>query len=306
MKSLNDLTVVVVTFNTPRKVILDCLNSISKNVNILIVENSESFIDKNLVLAKFSNVNIVCTGENLGYGKGNNFGINHVKTDYVLILNPDVICDEKFFTNIITVVDKAKDFTIIGCQYLSDNIFMPAGFFDKKQNNSFIKDFKNNNTKPLSIVEWVTGCSMLINLKKFSNKNIFDKNFFLYFEEFDLCKSIVKSGGKIYSSRKLKIHHLGFKSSLTEDKIENLKIINLKDWHYMWSSFYFYRKNYNFIYALGKLSGKFLKSFLKVIFFTITFQKNDKNKYLYRFLGLLNSILGRPSNYRVNKLDKIN
>ena len=154
MKSLNDLTVVVVTFNTPRKVILDCLNSISKNVNILIVENSESFINKDLVLSKFSNVSVVCTGQNLGYGKGNNFGINHVKTDYVLILNPDVICDEKFFTNIITVVDKAKDFTIIGCQYLADNIFMPAGFFDKKQNNSFVKDFKNNSIKPLSIVDY--------------------------------------------------------------------------------------------------------------------------------------------------------
>ena len=306
MKSLNDLTVVIVTFNTSRKVILDCLNSISKNVNILIVENSESFIDKDLVLTKFPNVNIVCTGENLGYGKGNNFGINHVKTDYVLILNPDVTCDEKFFTNIISVVDEAKDFTIIGCQYLYDNIFMPAGFFNENQNNSFIKNFKNNDIKPLSIVEWVTGCSMLINLNKFSNKNIFDKNFFLYFEEFDLCKSIIKSGGKIYTSRKLKIHHLGFKSSLSENKIENLKITNLKDWHYMWSSFYFYRKNYNFIFALWKLSGKFFKSFFKMIFFTIIFQKNDKNKYLYRFLGLLNSIMGRPSNYRVNKLDKLN
>ena len=37
------------------------------------------------------NVKIFCTGENLGYGKGNNFGIKTSKTDYVLILNPDVI-----------------------------------------------------------------------------------------------------------------------------------------------------------------------------------------------------------------------
>ena len=33
MKSLNDLTVIIVTFNTPKKVIFDCLNSISKDVN---------------------------------------------------------------------------------------------------------------------------------------------------------------------------------------------------------------------------------------------------------------------------------
>ena len=41
---------------------------------------------------------------------------------------------------------------------------------------------------------------MLINLKKFENKKIFDENFFLYFEEFDLCKSFIK-GEKIYSKK---------------------------------------------------------------------------------------------------------
>ena len=50
---------------------------------------------------------------------------------------------------------------------------------------------------------------MLINLEKFSNKEIFDKNFFLYFEEFDLCRSLIKKGEKIFTATKLKIHHLG-------------------------------------------------------------------------------------------------
>ncbi len=298
MKNLSDLTVIIVTFNTPKKIIFDCLNSINKDVSILIVENSNSFIYENSLLTEFPNVKIVCTGENLGYGKGNNFGMNQVKSDYVLILNPDVICDKKLFSNIISVIQKVKNFTVIGCQYLKDDIFMPAGFFDRKKNINFIKDFKNDNIKSLSKVEWVTGCSILLNLKKFKNKDIFDKNFFLYFEEFDLCKSITKNGGEIYTSSELKIHHLGFKSSLSDDETKNLNTINIKDWHYMWSSFYFYKKNYNFIYALGKLSGKLLKSFLKMIFFSLTFQRNNKNKYLHRFLGLFNSIIGRPSNFR--------
>jgi len=298
MKSLKDLTVIIVTYNTSQKIILDCLNSISKDVNVLIVENSNSFISENLVMSKFPNVNVICTGENLGYGKGNNFGINHVKTDYVLILNPDVTCDNKFFANILSTIDEAKDFTIIGCQYLSDDVFMPAGFFEKNKNDNFVKDFKNNITKSITEVEWVTGCSMILNLKKFNNRNIFDKNFFLYFEEFDLCKSIIRTGGKIYTSSKLKIDHLGFKSSLNEDEIENLKTMNIKDWHFMWSSFYFYKKNYNFLYAFFKLSGKLFKSLIKIFYFSVTFQKENKNKYLYRFLGLFNSIIGNPSNYR--------
>jgi len=295
---MKNLTVVIVTYKTPEKIILDCLKSINTKLKVLIVENSENFKHKNQVLSQFNNVEILCTGKNLGYGSGNNYGIKAAKTDYVLILNPDVTCSEDFFYNIENIISKTQDFSIIGCQYLYDNVFMPAGFFDKKKNNEFVKKFKDNNIESLSAVEWVTGCSMLLNLKKFNTSNIFDQNFFLYFEEFDLCKSIINNGNKIYTSDKLKIHHLGFKSSLGDNEIENLDAINLKNWHFMWSSFYFYRKNYSYVYALKKLLGKFLRSLFKMIFYSITFKKNLKNKYLYRFLGLLSSILGRPSNFR--------
>ena len=298
MKNLHDLTVVIVTFQTPEKIILDCLRSINKEVKIIIVENSKNFIHEDIVSSEFSNVKIICTGENLGYGRGNNFGLDKVKTNYALILNPDVVCSKNLFDKIPEEINKIKDFAIIGFQYSFDDIFMPAGFFNEKKNNEFKKNFKNNKIDSISIVEWVTGCSMLINLKKFKNKEIFDKNFFLYFEEFDLCKSVIRSGNSVFTSRELKIHHLGFKSSLSENTLQNDKMINLKDWHYMWSGFYFYKKNFSYAFAFKKYFGKFLSSFLKMIFYSIIFQKNNKNKHLYRFLGLLNSILGKSSNFR--------
>jgi len=298
MKNLKDLTVIILTYHTPKKIIFDCLKSIDRNTNILIVENSSIFVHHKEVLTGFPHVRIICTGKNLGYGAGNNLGIKNTKTDYALILNPDVICHEDFFSNIPFVINEAKDFVIIGCQYLFDKIFMPAGFFNKKKNNEFVENFKINKVNSLSKVEWVTGCSMLLNLKEFENRDIFDENFFLYFEEFDLCKSMIKAGKNVYTSNQLKIHHLGFKSSVSENHNENLKKTNIKNWHYMWSSFYFYKKNYNYLYALNKILWKFIKSFFKMIFYSITFQKEAKQKYLYRFLGLLSSILGRTSNFR--------
>ena len=298
MKNLDDLTIVIVTFQTPEKIILDCLNSINKNVNVIIVENSKIFPHENLVKSKFSNVKIFCTGENIGYGKGNNFGLEKVDTNYALILNPDVVCEEKLFDKIPNVVNKIKDFAVIGFQYSFDKIFIPAGFFDEKKNSVYRDDFRENKIESISSVEWVTGCSMLINLKEFKNKKIFDENFFLYFEEFDLCKSLINSGKNIFTARELKIHHLGFKSSLGEEEKDHFDMTRLKDWHYMWSSFYFYKKNYSYIYAFRKLFGKFISSLIKIIFYLITFQKVEKDKYLYRFLGLLNSMLGKPANYR--------
>ena len=69
----------------------------------------------------------------------------------------------------------------------------------------------------------------------------------------------------------------------------------------MWSSFYFYKKNYGYFYALNKMFGKFIRSFLKLIIYSIFFQREKKEKYLFRFLGILSSMIGLKSNYRVKK-----
>jgi N-acetylglucosaminyl-diphospho-decaprenol L-rhamnosyltransferase len=298
MNSLNNLTVIIVTYLTQKKILLECLNSISKEVKIKIIENSENFEFKKEILNKFSNIEIVCTGKNLGYGNGNNFGLKLTQTDFALILNPDLVCDNNFFSNLNSILHKNRDFSIIGCQYMYDRVFMPAGFFDSKKNNLFKKKFKNNEITPLEKVDWVTGCSMLINLKQFNDKKIFDENFFLYFEEFDLCKSIVDKGNNIFTSSDLKIHHLGFQSSLGSN-LENLIRANrMREWHWMWSSFYFYKKNYGLFKAYMEMSGKFFRSFFKLIFYSLTFQNIKKDKYLYRFLGILNAMIGNPSSFR--------
>ena len=297
---MKNITVVVLTFHTPENIILDCLSSIDKNVKVLIVENSNSFAHKDKVLSKFDNVSILCTGKNLGYGGGNNYGIEEAKTDYILILNPDVICGKDFFNHLNDVIEKNKNFSVIGCQYLYDKVFMPAGFFNKKSNKKFVENFKDDKIGELVEVDWVTGCSMLLNIRKFSNKKIFDENFFLYFEEFDLCKSLKDKGEKVYSSKKLKIHHLGFKSSFEDNSSFKKNINRMREWHWMWSSFYFYKKNYGYFFALNKIIGKFITATLKTIYFSLTFNQIEKEKYKYRFLGIYNSILNKPSSFRGN------
>ena len=298
MINLKNLTVIIVTYRTTKKIIEDCIKSVDKRVKILIIENSKKFDHAQYFKKRFPKVKIVCSGKNLGYGKANNLGLTLSKTDYALILNPDIICEKRFFSNLSKIINNKINFSIIGCQYSKDKIFMPAGYFDEKLNNIFKKKFYSNDLDNLTKVEWVTGCSMLINLRKFKNKKIFDKNFFLYFEEFDLCKSVVERGEFVYTAKSLKVHHLGFKSSLGKNLNEKVNAINVKEWHWMWSRFYFYKKNYSYLFAVKKLIGKFIKSILKVLFYTITFQTNNKNKYLYRFLGLFNSFLNRPSFYR--------
>ena len=299
MKKLNNVTIIIVTYLTKKNILLNCLKSIDKNVKVIVVENSKKFVDEKFFLKRFSNLKILCSGTNLGYGAGNNFGLSNVKTQYALILNPDIICNINFFKNLTKLLNTKKIFSIIGCQYLYDKIHMPAGFFNKKKNRVFHQNFLKGRKASLIKVDWVTGCSMLINLKKFKDKNIFDVNFFLFFEEFDLCRSVINKGDFVYSSSDLLVDHLHSKGSIGSNNNLKTAAIKIRNWHWTWSLFYFYKKKHNYFYALFKTFSKLLKAFFLTIYYTVIFDQNSRNTYLYRFLGLFSAIAGRQSNYRL-------
>jgi len=188
------------------------------------------------------------------------------------------------------------DFTIIGGIYDEDNVYNSAGFF----NNKNLKDANLVQEFNLYEVDWIVGHTMLINLEKFEQKKIFDENFFLFFEETDLCKSVKKRNENVYMSSDLKIEHLGFKGSFATDKKFELEAIKLRNWHYMWSFFYYHKKNYGYFYAITKSLGRLIRSIFKTIFYFFTFNKKERTIYFFRFLGLFNSIINRKSFYRVN------
>ena len=91
-----NLSIVIVTLKS-EKVIYDCINSINQNVPIIVVEQSNNQKFKDELESKYKNLRCILSKSNLGMGTGNNIGIKETKTDYVLILNPDVILEKKYF-----------------------------------------------------------------------------------------------------------------------------------------------------------------------------------------------------------------
>ena len=100
MKNIHNLTVVIVTYRTNEKILADCLNSIDPQTKILIIENSNNSIFKEKIESKYTNLKVILSGKNLGYGAGNNFGLARVQSKFALILNPDVILEKSFFKEI--------------------------------------------------------------------------------------------------------------------------------------------------------------------------------------------------------------
>jgi len=273
--TFNQITVVITSYKSDEK-ILQCLESINSQCKTIVIENSSNISLKEKIEKNFSNVECLIAGKNLGYAKGNNLGLSKVKTKFALILNPDAHLKNDTLNNFFNVVNKVKNFAIIG----------PA-----------IQDEKNveNNTKKLREVDSVKGFAMFLNLDEFTDIGFFDDNFFIYLEEIDLCRRLKNKNKKIFVDPSISIQHQG--GSSHEEKY-NFEMELSRNWHWMWSTFYFTKKHNNFLYALIYVLDKLISGLIKYIFYSLTFKDSKKLIYKHRILGLLNSILGKPSWYR--------
>tara|TARA_Y100000590_G_scaffold384734_1_gene456315 strand:- start:312 stop:1157 length:846 start_codon:yes stop_codon:yes gene_type:complete len=277
--SIQDITVVITSFKSGNT-IKDCLKSIDAQCKVIVVENSSDIKFKQHIEDKFNNVECILVGENLGYGKANNIGLKKVKTKYALILNPDATLDKLTLNNFFESVNKIPDFAIIA-PYVQDE----ADKNKKIDTKNFSSVLANN----------VKGFAMFLNLKEFNDIGFFDENFFIYFEEIDLCRRLTNQNKKIYLVSNIIINHLGGKShDRSIDKAMELS----RNWHWMWSSFYYHKKYKGFVSSFLILFPKLSSSVLKVLFYMIILNKDKKDIYYHRYLGLINAILGKSSWYR--------
>jgi GT2 family glycosyltransferase len=280
--SRQNLSVVIVTLKS-EKVIDKCINSIDQNVPIIIVENSNNQRFKHDLESRYQNLKCILSGSNLGMGAGNNVGIKAATTDYVLILNPDATLEPNSLDKLFLASKKLSEFTILS------PINVDLNFPNYKTNET-----SEDKDTPFQ-VDYVDGFSMLLNKNKFINDIYFDENFFLYLENNDLCIRIKRQGGSIYIVPTAKINHEGSKTVDTKYKEE---VELSRNWHWIWSKFYFNKKNFNFLKALKECLPTFISSILKILFYTLLNNRFKKKIYLNRASGFYNALIGKSSWYR--------
>ena len=279
----SNLTFVIVTFKS-RKVIYDCLNSLPKDFSKLIIENSSDKELKKELEQNYDKTEVVLS-KNIGMGAGNNLGIIKSNTQYVYVLNPDVTLKNDTLLNINNSISKLDNFAILSP--LSDNPAYP----NYRLNKSKSPNYDNNLIKD---VEEIDGYSMIINKNFFINNIFFDEKFFMYLENVDLCLRAKKDSGKLLIIMNSEIHHLG--AQAVDDKyIEEVELS--RNWHWMWSKFYFNKKHRGFFISTSLGFVSLLGNFLKYSIYMITFNKK-RNIYRMRMSGFINSLLGRQSWYR--------
>ena len=276
-----NLTIIIVTIKS-QNIIDDCLKSIDPDIKKIIVENSsdQEFIDS--LKKRYKNIECYLTGNNLGMGAGNNFGIKKSNTRYVMILNPDTILKPNTLSQIFDV-SKDLDFAILSP--ISDNKHYP--------NYKIDNDSKQNNNH-LFEVDQIDGYSMILDKKQF-NEKFFDEKIFMYLENDDLCLRSKKNNKKIYIYSKSFISHLGAKA-VDEKYFDQLEFS--RNWHWNWSKFYFRKKHYGLIKAFSFGILVFIKSIFKSLFFLIMNNKFKSKLYYYRASGFMNAALNKSSWFR--------
>jgi N-acetylglucosaminyl-diphospho-decaprenol L-rhamnosyltransferase len=278
MKNL--LTIIIVSFHS-ENIIENAIKSINrKKYKILVIDNANSLNLKKKLEDKYKNITVLNSKENLGFGRSINLAIKKIKTPFSFYLSADAILKEKSLEHILDYAVKNDDWII-----LTPSIFNTP--------TSKINIIKKNYKKDIDSINFTQGCAFFFDNKVIKKIGGFDENIFLYYEDNDFFFRCLKKNKILVINKALVFH----KGNSSVDKKFNYEIELNRNWHLMWSKFYFYKKNFSIITAYKKTLRSFFSSLIKIIYYKFI---NKKKYFIYlnRFNGLLSSYMNKKSSRR--------
>ena len=281
MNNYKRLTIILISYKSEKK-IYDFVKKIPKKIKTIIVENSNNYELKKKLERKYKNIKVFIK-KNEGVSSSINYAVKKVKTEYLMQISPDILFNYKDINTFFEIAKRTENkFSALGPRFLNVSI---------KGHKQIQKDLE------IGAIDSIHGSCMFINKKKFNEIGGFDKNFFLYFEETDFCKRAQNKGYKAYQINSIKVKSHG-QTVLIRNKNEKNKLNNILIWHFIWSKYYFTKKNYGQIISFLIFIPTLTRAILKFIFYMLINKKKYRYKYRYRFNGLIASIMGRSSSLR--------
>lgn len=239
-----DVAVIIVTYNSANQII-GCLNSVYANggrikKEVIVVDNGSQDETVSIIKARFPQVRLFDTGNNLGFAKACNYAAKRTQADYVLQLNPDTVVLDRAIERIVAFARKNPKYGYYGGRTLKEDgvtlersscwglptlwslmmfatglstIFKHNGFFDPESLGSWRRD-------SIREVGVITGCFLLVERNAWHEIGGFDEHFWLYGEDADLSKRARNAGYRpvIYPNAEV-IHEIGQSSTSTRKTI---------------------------------------------------------------------------------------
>lgn len=235
-----DVSIIIVNYNTVN-LTKSCIDSIFEKTDgimfeVILVDNNSNDGSRDL-FTKDNRITYIYNVKNLGFGQANNLGLTYAKGRNVLFLNSDTL----LLNNAIKILSDYLDYNkeVGGC---GGNLY----YEDLSPNMSFVRHYPsliwevnalfhgiparlleydntmfNYSDKPCAVA-YIWGADLMIKKELLDKYGAFDKDFFMYFEETELCHRLARYGYKIMSIPQAKIIHLNGKSTKQQKGPSNI------------------------------------------------------------------------------------
>lgn len=186
-------------------------SQVTVNYQVVIVNNSPD--DAQIYTLAQPKVQILEAGANRGFGEGCNLGLQWVyerdPTAIAWLINPDTTLTENALAQAVQFWATHPHFSILGTViYEPDNtLWFAGGAFEPASGKIVAIATLPEPLPDYWETAWVTGCSLLLNLGKFSTCPQFDPAFFLYYEDFDFCRRYMQQGHAIAVTATIQVVH---------------------------------------------------------------------------------------------------
>jgi len=210
MKTSPKLSIVIVTWNTA-DITLKCIKTIKKYLSgikyEIIVADNGSEDDTVSKLRQEGGVTVIENKANLGFGKGNNIAAAAATGDYLLFLNSDMELIDNKLSEMISYLDAHPQIGLIGPKFLNIDQSDQGSVFPPQTICNAFKEFWLGQATYSKYVPqthtptevWsVSGGAVLVKRQLFKKIGGWDKRYFMFYEDLELCRQVKKLGYQIY------------------------------------------------------------------------------------------------------------
>lgn len=257
MNDSTDISVIILNYKT-KNLTLDCVKSVVKytkgiSYEVILVDNNsedgsaEAFRE---FARKEKLVKFIASKTNTGFTGGNNLGLAQSEGEFILFLNSDTILSENSIKKSVDFLKDNPQIGVLSCQLqnLDGSLQSCGGYFptlprvfawmffidDLPVFKSLIKAYHPAPSffDQSHYQDWLTGAFFLTRKKILEKVGGWDKKYFMYVEDVDLCYRMKNAGWKIYFWTGAAIKHIGSASSISErsilSELKNLKLFYKK------------------------------------------------------------------------------
>lgn len=201
--------VVIVTHNSKQH-ISTCIESVRHEdvTNIVVVDSAST--DTTLIEVRALNVQVIVLSENKGFGHAANVGAQTMNTDYVLFINPDAYLELGAIQNVKDLLIKSKQAGVVGIMLQDMQGNQEKQCFGKEPSLVRLITRKFQHAVALQTpfqTGWVSGGAMIVKKELFARIGGFDEDFFLYWEDIDVCRRVREAGYTVWLHPQARAFH---------------------------------------------------------------------------------------------------